>query len=164
MYPASPSLVIVDRIEGYLRGPGGSNSSGFHPGEQSCAAYLSALLCDTAIFLTEVLTQRCSSSAPCHLIASFLSEVDTGQTSGEAFATDPILCVLDRYFQVRCTLDLDKNYGATESGLQEVWHIYFSGTGITKASSSTDCENRPSRNQEWQLLIFTDGLMEFKVV
>uniref|UniRef100_A0A3Q3VXW0 SWIM-type zinc finger 7 associated protein 1 n=1 Tax=Mola mola TaxID=94237 RepID=A0A3Q3VXW0_MOLML len=101
MYPASPSLVIVDRIEGYLRGPGGSNSSGFHPGEQSCAAYLSALLCDTAIFLTEVLTQRCSSSAPCHLIASFLSEVDTGQTSGEAFATDPILCVLDRYFQVR---------------------------------------------------------------
>lgn len=154
----------MDRIEGYLRGSEGSNSSGFHPGEQSRAAYLSALLCDTAIFLTELLTQRCSSSGPCHLIASFLPEVDTGKTSGETFATDPMLCVLDRYFQARCTLDQDKRYAITESGLQEVWHIYLSGTGIKKASTSTDCDNRPCRNQEWQLLIFTNGLMEFKVV
>ncbi|XP_041812608.1 ATPase SWSAP1 isoform X2 [Chelmon rostratus] len=162
--PTPPSLIIVDRLEGYLRGPRDGSHSGFHPGEQSCAAHLSALLCDSAAFLTHLLKQRSSSSAPCRLIASFQSEGDTGQTSHEASATDPILDVLDRYFQVRCTLDRDRSYEAAAAGLQEAWHIYFSETAITEASSTKDHEDRPGVAQEWQLLIFPDGLMEFRLV
>lgn len=162
--PTPPSLIIVDRLEGYLCGRGGGSHSGFHPGEQSCAAHLSALLCDSAAFLTQLLKQRSSSSAPCRLIASFQSEADTGPADGEASATDPILHVLDRYFQVRCTLDRDRSYEAAAAGLQEVWHIYLSGTGITEASGTKDSEDRPGAAHEWQLLIFPDGLMEFKLV
>ncbi|XP_070780122.1 ATPase SWSAP1 [Enoplosus armatus] len=160
--PTPPSLIIVDRLEGYLRGPGGGSHSGFHPGEQSCAAHLSALLCDSAAFLTRLLKQRSSSSSPCRIIASFQSEVDTGNAGREG--GDPVLDVLDRYFQVRCTLDRDRSYEAAAAGLREVWHIYLSGTGITEASCTKDCEDRPGVGQEWQLLISPDGLMEFKLV
>lgn len=159
-----PSLIIVDGLEAYLRGPGGVSHSGFHPGEQSCAAHLSALLCDSSAFLTQLLNQRSSSSAPCRLIVSFQSEADTVNASGDAFTKDPILDVLDRYFQVRCTLDRDRSYEAAAAGLQEVWHIYLSGTGITGASSTKKCEDRPDVAQEWQLLIFPDGLMAFKMI
>uniref|UniRef100_A0A4W6EBY8 SWIM-type zinc finger 7 associated protein 1 n=1 Tax=Lates calcarifer TaxID=8187 RepID=A0A4W6EBY8_LATCA len=79
--PTPPSLIIVDRLESFLCGPGGGSHSGFHPGEQSCAAHLSALLCDTAAFLTQILEQRSTSSGPCRVIASFQSEVNTGQVS-----------------------------------------------------------------------------------
>lgn len=158
--PTPPSLIIVDGLEGFLCGPGGSSHSGFQPGEQSCAAHMSALLCDTAAFLTRVLEQRVSSSAPCRIITSYTSEVDTGESS----ATDPILDVLDRYFLVRCTLDQDRSYEAAAAGLQEVWNIYFSGTGITQSSGSKDSEERAGVAQEWQALIFPDGLMEFKSV
>ncbi|XP_030262877.1 ATPase SWSAP1 [Sparus aurata] len=159
-----PSLIIVDGLEAYLRGPGGVSHSRFHPGEQSCAAHLSALLCDSSAFLTQLLKQRSSSSAPCRLIVSFQSEADTVNASGDAFTKDPILDVLDRYFQVRCTLDRDRSYEAAAAGLQEVWHIYLSGTGITGASSTKECEDRPDVAQEWQLLIFPDGLMAFKMI
>ncbi|KAM9345927.1 ATPase SWSAP1 [Symphorus nematophorus] len=162
--PRPPSLIIVDRLEGYLCGPGGGSHSGFHAGEQSCAAHLSALLCDSAAFLTQLLKQRSSSLTPCRLIASFQSEVNSGHTGGDASATDPILDVLDRYFQVRCTLDRDSSYEAAAAGLQEVWHIYLSGTGITEASSTKDCEDRTGVAQDWQLEISPDGLMEFKLV
>ncbi|XP_045927916.1 ATPase SWSAP1 isoform X1 [Micropterus dolomieu] len=162
--PTPPSLIIVDRLEGYLCGTGGGSHSGFHPGEQSCAAHLSALLCDSAAFLTQILRQRTSSSGPCRVIASFQSEVETGHTAEEASATEPILDVLDRYFPVRCTLDRDRSYEATAAGLQEVWHLYLSGTGTTEASSAKDCEDTTGVAQEWQLLISPDGLMEFKSV
>ncbi|KAI3359354.1 hypothetical protein L3Q82_002857 [Scortum barcoo] len=99
--PTPPSLIIVDGLEGYLCGPEGGSHSGFHPGEQSCAAHLSALLCDSAAFLTQLLKQRTSSPAPCRLIASFHSEADSRPLAGEASSTDPILDVLDRYFQIR---------------------------------------------------------------
>ncbi|XP_049924988.1 ATPase SWSAP1 [Epinephelus moara] len=161
--PTPPSLIIVDRLEGYLCGPGGGSHSGLHPG-LSCAAHLSALLCDSAAFLTQLLKQRCSSLAPCRVIASFQSEVDSGQAGREASAMDPILDVLNRYFQVRCTLDRDRSYEAAAAGLQEVWNIYLSGTGITEASGTKGCEDRPALAQEWQLLISPDGSMEFKLV
>lgn len=151
--PSPPSLIIVDGLEAYLRGPGGVSHSGFHPGEQSCAAHLSALLCDSSAFL-----------APCRLIVSFQSDVDTVNASGDAFTKDPILDVLDRYFQVRCTLDRDRSYEAAAAGLQEVWRIYLSGTGITGASRTKECGDRPDVAQEWQLLIFPDGLMAFKMI
>ncbi|XP_039901664.1 ATPase SWSAP1 [Simochromis diagramma] len=159
--PTPPSLIIVDRLESFLSGPGGSSQSGFHPGERSCAAHIAALLCDTAAFLTQVLEQRGSSSAPCRIIASFLSEVNAG---GDPSGTDPILDVLDRYFQVRCTLDQDSGYEATAAAVQEVWHIYLSGRGFTDPSFTEDYNDRPGVAQEWKLFIFPDGLMEFKLV
>lgn len=158
--PTPPSLIIVDRLESFLSGPGGGSQSGFHPVEQSCTAHLAALLCDTAAFLTQVLEQRGSSSAPCRIIASFLSEVNTG---GDPSATDPILDVLNRYFQVRCTLDQDRSYQGAAAAAQEVWHVYFSGRGITDSSFTKDCGNSSGIAQEWQLLIFPDGFMEFKL-
>ncbi|KAM7372464.1 hypothetical protein PAMP_009628 [Pampus punctatissimus] len=158
--PTPPSLIIVDRLEGFLCAPAGNSHSGFHLGEQSCAAHLSALLCDTAAFLTQVLQQRAPSSAPCRIIASFQSERDTD--SGGLSAMDTILNVLDRYFEVRCTLDQDRSYEAAAAGLREMWHIYFSGTGITETSCTK--KDRPGIAREWQMFIFPDGSMEFKMV
>ncbi|XP_019965476.2 ATPase SWSAP1 [Paralichthys olivaceus] len=157
--PTPPSLIIVEGLEGFLFGSRGGSHRELHPGEQSCAAHLSALLCDTATFLTCVLERRSSSSGPCRIIASFQSEVD-----GEPSASDPILNVLDRYFQVRCTLDPDRGYEAAAAGLQQLWHIYLSGRGVTEASCSKDSEDRPAVAREWKLLIHPDGLMEFKTV
>lgn len=164
LYPSPPSLLIIDRLDGYLCGPGGGGTGGFHPGEQSLAAHLSALLCDSASFLSQLLKQRSFSAGPCRFIASFQSGVEFGKEDGEASNTDPILEVLDRYFQVRCTLDRDGSYEAAAAGLQEIWHIYFSGTQIPRAFFPKDSENRSSTDQEWQLLVFPDGLMEFKLV
>ncbi|MED6231895.1 hypothetical protein ATANTOWER_012868 [Ataeniobius toweri] len=157
--PSPPSLIIVDGLDGFLRDPVAGSHAGFHSGEESCAAHLSALLCDTAAFLTEVLEHRGSSSAPCRIIASFLLNVDSGQESRDSSATDPILVVLDRYFQARCTLDQDRSYEAAAAAAQEVWHIYLSGT-----KSPEDCEDGPALAQEWKLFTFPDGLMEFKLV
>ena len=163
-HTSPPSLIIVDGLEGFLFGSRGGSHRELHPGGQSCAAHLSALLCDTAAFLTRVLEQRSSSSGPCRIIASFQSEVDAGQTSREPPASDPVLDILDRYFQVRCTLDPDGGYEAAAAGLQEVWHVYLSGRGITEASPSKDCGDGPPGAREWKLWIFPDGLMEFKPV
>lgn len=128
-------------------------------GVQSCTSHLSALLCDTAAFFTGILEQRAPSSAPCRIIASFQSEVDIAQPS----TTDPILDVLVRYFEVQCTLEKDRSYEAVATGPQEVWHIYLSGSGITQASWTKDPEDMPDA-PVWRLLIFSDGLMEFKLV
>uniref|UniRef100_A0A3Q3Q0T7 SWIM-type zinc finger 7 associated protein 1 n=1 Tax=Monopterus albus TaxID=43700 RepID=A0A3Q3Q0T7_MONAL len=139
--PTPPSLIIVDRLESFLRAPG----------EQSCAAHLCALLCDTAAFLTHILGQQSSSAAPCRVLASFQSEVDPGQRGGEASATQPVLDVLDRYFLVRYTLDRDTGYEATAAGLQEIWHIYLSGSGVTEVSGAKDCEDTPAVAQDRSL-------------
>uniref|UniRef100_A0A3Q2P7X3 SWIM-type zinc finger 7 associated protein 1 n=1 Tax=Fundulus heteroclitus TaxID=8078 RepID=A0A3Q2P7X3_FUNHE len=146
--PSPPSLIIVDRLDGFLREPVAGSHAGFHSGPESSAAHLSALLCDTAAFLTGALEQRGSSSAPCRVIASFLSDVDSGQEGRDPSATDPILDVLDRYFQARCTLDQDRSYEAVAAAAQEVWHIYVSGT--------KDCEEGPALAQEWKLFSFPD--------
>ncbi|KAM4716966.1 ATPase SWSAP1 [Anableps anableps] len=157
--PSPPSLVIIDRLDGFLREPAVGSHVGFHSGEESRAAHLSALLCDTAAFLTEVLEKKGSGSSPCRVIGSFLSDVDSFQESRDSSAMDPILNVLDRYFQARCTLDQDRSYEAAAAAAQEAWHIYLSGTKIPE-----DCEEWPPLAQEWKLLIFPDGLMEFKLV
>lgn len=154
--PTPPSLIIVDRLEAYLCGPGDSRQAGFHLEHLSCAAHLSALLCDTAVFLT----RGSSSSAPCQLIASYLSEEDSGQAGGQTRA-DSVLDVLDRFFQARCTLTQDKSYEAEAAGLQEIWHIYISGTSDSNTESF---EDRKGEDQEWRLLISSSGLMEFKTV
>lgn len=148
-----PSLIIVDRLEAYLCGSGGSRQAGLHLEHLSCAAHLSALLCDTAVFLT----RGSSSAAPCQLIASYLSEEESGQTD----ATDSVLDVLDRFFQAHCTLTPDESYEAEAAGLQEIWHIYISETSDFNTER---CEDRKGEDQEWQLLISSGGLMEFKMV
>uniref|UniRef100_G3NTA1 SWIM-type zinc finger 7 associated protein 1 n=1 Tax=Gasterosteus aculeatus aculeatus TaxID=481459 RepID=G3NTA1_GASAC len=135
--PAPPSLIVVDGLEGFLceRGAG---LAGFHPGEQSVqAAHLSALLCDSAAFLTRVLRSRSPGADPCRVVASFQSPGDGGRAGGEASAADPTLEVLDRYFRVRCTLDRAGSYEAAAGGLHEVWDIYLSGTGMADASDTT---------------------------
>ncbi|XP_028454876.1 ATPase SWSAP1 [Perca flavescens] len=129
--PTPASLIIVDRLGGFLRGSGGGSHTGPLPGEPSRAAHLAALLCDSAAFLTRLLKQRRPSSAPCRVIASFQPERDVVRAGTEASATDPILDVLDRYFQVRCTLDRERSYESAAAGPQEVWHVYLSGTGLS---------------------------------
>ncbi|XP_076006247.1 ATPase SWSAP1 [Genypterus blacodes] len=164
MSPTAPSLIIVDGLEGYLRGAGDSSHTRSQSGELSCAAHVSSLLWDTAAFFTQVLEQRAPSLAPCRVIASFQPEVDTGQTSGEPSSPDPILDVLDRYFQVCCTLERDRSYGAVAAGLQEeVWHINLSAIREDSGPEAA-VDTQSAGAQEWELLIFPDGLMEFKVV
>uniref|UniRef100_A0A3B3YNQ1 SWIM-type zinc finger 7 associated protein 1 n=1 Tax=Poecilia mexicana TaxID=48701 RepID=A0A3B3YNQ1_9TELE len=158
-FPCPPSLIIIDRLDGFLRGAVASSHVGFHSGDESRAAHLAALLCDTAAFLTEILEKRGSSSAPCRAIASFLSDADSGQESRDPSATDSILDVLDRYFQARCTLDQDRSYEAAAAAAQEAWHVYLSGAKILD-----DLEDGPTLAQEWKLFIFPEGLMEFKLV
>lgn len=144
--PAPPALILVDGLEGFLRGPAGPGGPDL--GERSRAAHLSALLCDTAAFLTHLL--RPSRSDPCRVVASFRSAVD-------AAAEDPTLDVLDRYFPARCTLDRAGGYEAAAAGLREVWHVYLSGV--------REREDRPAAaTRERELLISLDGDMEFRSV
>lgn len=133
--PAPPSLIIVDGLDGFLCGPG-------RP-EAPRAAHLSALLCDTAAFLSRVLEGQ--TSGPCRLLVSFQSD------GGEPSVPDPTLDVLDRYFEVRCTLDQDGG-----ADLQQLWHVYLSGRGVSEDGGAAALDR--------QLLVFPDGLMEFKVV
>lgn len=162
--PTPPSLIIIDGLEGYLCSHVGGSNHGIYPREQSSAAHLAALLSDNAAYFLPLLKEYSLSSAPCRFITSFQSEVDFGQANGEASATDPILDVLDRYFQVRCTLDQYRIDEAAAAGLQEMWHIFLSGTGISQACCPKDCMDGQSVDQEWQLLIFSDGLLQFKLV
>lgn len=152
-----PSLIIIDRLEAYLCDSGGSEQVGSHPEHLSRAAHLSALLCDTMVFLT----QESCSSAPCQLIASYLSKEDTGQAGGQMRDTNSVLDVLDRFFQCHCSLTRDDSYEVEAAVLQEVWHICIWGTTDFNAGN---CEGKKSVGQEWKLLIFCDGLIEFKMV
>ncbi|KAJ0057937.1 hypothetical protein NL108_007156, partial [Boleophthalmus pectinirostris] len=158
-----PALIIVDGLEGYLCAPAPCTSSGLHTSEQSSAAHLSALLCDTASFFTQMLEKQGSDNAPCRLIASYHLQGNSEQKGGEVSA-DPVLDVLDRYFQLRCTLEKDRSYESTSGGLQQVWNIYLSHLGMTKTFCKKEGvegkEEQPV--QEWRLLLSPDGLMEFK--
>ncbi|CDQ81887.1 unnamed protein product [Oncorhynchus mykiss] len=155
---APPSLIIVDGLEGYLRGPG--VSGGLQQAEQSSAAHISALLYDTAAFLSQTLEERAASLAPCRVIASFQSEWE-GHAGGDS--SDPVLSVLDRYFQVRCTLDQDWNSAPAVAEPQDTWHVYLSGAGITEAPIAED-EEDSSLAREWRLVICPNRSMEFTMV
>uniref|UniRef100_A0A1A8FB46 SWIM-type zinc finger 7 associated protein 1 n=2 Tax=Nothobranchius korthausae TaxID=1143690 RepID=A0A1A8FB46_9TELE len=156
--PTPPSLIIVDRLEDFLSGSACSGHVGLHSAERLSAAHLSALLCDTSAFLTRVLQQKGSSSFPCCLIASFLSKEDSQLDSRDSSTSDPILDVVDRYFQVRCTLDQDRSYEAAAASAQEVWHIYLSGGEVLA------CDDGSPVGQEWKVFVYADGVMEFSLV
>uniref|UniRef100_A0AAZ3PU46 Uncharacterized protein n=1 Tax=Oncorhynchus tshawytscha TaxID=74940 RepID=A0AAZ3PU46_ONCTS len=153
---APPSLIIVDGLEGYLRGPG--VSGGLQLAEQSSAAHISALLYDTAAFLSQALEERAASLAPYRVIASFQSEWE-GHAGGDS--SDPVLSVLD--FQVRCSLDQDWNSAPAVAGPQDAWHVYLSGAGITEDPIAKD-EEDSSLARERRLVICPNRSMEFTMV
>lgn len=161
--PFTPALIIVDGLEGYLCSPTPSTSSGSHIGSQSSAAHLSALLCDMASFLSQMLEKQASNHAPCRLIASFQTHESTDQKGGEP-SSESILEVLDRYFLARCTLERNSNYDATSDRQMHFWNIYLSRLGITRTSCKNKDVEHPRAHtfQEWRLLLSPDGLMEFK--
>ncbi|XP_034151132.1 ATPase SWSAP1 isoform X4 [Esox lucius] len=156
---APTSLIIVDGLECYLRMPG--LSSGLQQAQLSSAAHVSALLFDTAAFLTQTLEERAASLAPCRVLASF-QPVGEGHARDPS-AQDPVISVLDRYFQVRCTLDRRWQPSPAAAGPQDMWHVCLCGVGITGAFLAEDEEN-PGRPQEWTLVIGADGSMEFTPV
>ncbi|CAB1341944.1 unnamed protein product [Coregonus sp. 'balchen'] len=95
-------------------------------------------------------------------MASFQSEWE-GHAGGDPSAPDPVLSVLDHYFQVRCTLDRDWNSSPAVAGPQDTWHVYLSGAGITEASLAKD-EEDSSLAREWRLVIRPNRSMEFTMV
>lgn len=154
-----PSLIIVDRLDVFLCGPGEGSHSRSHFGVQSCTSQLLALLNDTAAFFTQILEQRALSSGPCRIIASFQSE----DVNAQPATTDPIMDVLVRYFEVQGILEQDRSYETVATGPQEVWYIYLSERGFTQASWTKNPVDMQGV-AVWKLLIFPDGLMEFKLV
>ncbi|CAL9693555.1 unnamed protein product [Knipowitschia caucasica] len=157
-----PALIIVDGLEHYLCAPAAASSSAFNTSEQSSAAHLSALLCDTASFLTQRSKKQGSPHTLCRLVASFQPQGHTEPKGGESSAY-PVLDVLDRYFQVRCTLDQDSSYESTSGGLQQVWNIYLSCLGMKNTSHKDGAEKKEEHPfHEWRLLLLPDGLMEFE--
>uniref|UniRef100_A0A3B4BTF0 DNA recombination and repair protein Rad51-like C-terminal domain-containing protein n=1 Tax=Pygocentrus nattereri TaxID=42514 RepID=A0A3B4BTF0_PYGNA len=115
---ALPSLVIVDSLERYVCGPAAQNRP--QQETQSAAAHVVALLHDTAAFLT----QNLENEAQCRVIVSIQPEWK-GQGGCDQLVLDPILFVLERYLQVRCTLE--KLRIGEE---QNKWLLCLSGPGL----------------------------------
>lgn len=141
-----PSLIIVDDLERYIHG----SRSGPLQDDLSPVAHAAALLHDTAAFLTKVLHNKGDNQGPCRFIISFQAPCD----EGEAQAADLLLSVLERYLQVRCTLEEVVVDGETE---RKEWQVYLSST-------------RPSPDQQgggvqqWHLVMQSSGAVEFRPV
>lgn len=138
-----PSLIIVDSLDHYLLG----SRVGPLQDALSPVAHVAALLHDTAAFLTQILQKRADGQGLCRVMVSFESECE-GTRDSEVLAPELLLSVLDRYLQVRCTLEEVK--GDREAGQNE-WQVYL----------STMC---PSRVQQWHMLLQAGGVLEFSPV
>lgn len=141
-----PSLIIVDDLERYLHGPG----SGPLQDDLSPVAHVAALLHDTAAFLTQILHDRGENQGPCRFIVSFYPQCDGSETQ----AADLLLSVLERYLQVRCTLD--EVGGDGETGQKE-WRVYLSATRPLP-------DQRGVQAQQWCLVVQSSGAVEFRPV
>lgn len=140
-----PSLIIVDDLERYLHGSRGGPSQD----DLSAVAHVTALLHDTAAFLTRILQDRGENKGPCRFIVSFYPECDSSETQ----AAD-LLSVLERYMQVRCTLEEVRGDG--ETGRKE-WRVYLSGTRLLQ-------DGRGVQPQQWSLVVRSSGAVEFHPV
>ncbi|KAL1278755.1 hypothetical protein QQF64_025428 [Cirrhinus molitorella] len=138
-----PSLIIVDGLDLYLHG----SRVGPLQDDLSPVAHVAALLHDTAAFLTQILQNRADGQGLCRVMVSFQSESE-GSRDSEALAPELLLSVLDRYLQVRCTLEEVKGNG--EAGLNK-WQVYLSAM----------C---PSRVEQWHMLLQAGGALEFSPV
>lgn len=138
-----PSLIIVDGLDHYLYGSRvGPLQDGLSP-----VAHVAALLHDTAAFLSQILQNRSDGQGLCRVMVSCQSECE-GSRDSEALAPELLLSVLDRYLQVRCTLEEVKR--DKEAGLNE-WQVYL----------SVMC---PSLVQQWHMVLQAGGALEFRPV
>ncbi|XP_067227691.1 ATPase SWSAP1 [Chanodichthys erythropterus] len=136
---STPSLIIVDGLEKYLHGPQG----GLLQDDLGPVAHVAALLHDTAAFLTQIQQNRTDGQGLCRVMVSFQSECEGSRDSE---APDLLLSVLDRYLQVRCTLE--------EMAGQNEWQVYLSGT----------CPSLGDQGQQWHMVLQTGGAVEFRPV
>ncbi|MBN3305779.1 SWAP1 ATPase, partial [Amia calva] len=145
-----PNLVIVDGLDRYLCAEG----EGAGEQQQQVAAHLSALLHDTASFLSQVLTGACAETPadPCRRCQVIASYSLSGKGQGEAAIGDPTLSVVERYFPVGCTLDREH----PSAGAQE-WRASFSGSPCTVGRG-------PQLGQQWRLTFSPSGAMECSVI
>ncbi|XP_066498973.1 ATPase SWSAP1 [Hoplias malabaricus] len=97
---ALPRLVIVDGLERFVSGPSVQDRP--QQEAQSTVAHVVALLHDTVTFLTQNSEARAENLTQCRLIVSIQPERKS-QGGCDLLAPDPILLVLERYLQVRCT-------------------------------------------------------------
>lgn len=133
-----PSLIIVDGLDHYLRG----SRVGPLQDDLSPVAHVAALLHDTAAFLSQILQNRADGQGLCRVMVSFQSEGE-GSRDSDALAPELVLSVLDRYLQVRCTLEEVKRDGE--------WRVYL----------SVMC---PSLVQQWHMVLRAGGALEFRPV
>lgn len=138
-----PSLIIVDGLDHYLHG----SRVGPLQDDLSPVAHVVALLHDTAAFLSQILQNRSDGQGLCRVMVSCQSECE-GSRDSEALTPELLLSVLDRYLQVRCTLEEVKR--DKEAGLNE-WQVYL----------SVMC---PSLVQQWHMVLQAGGALEFRPV
>ncbi|KAF4115694.1 ATPase SWSAP1 [Onychostoma macrolepis] len=134
-----PSLIIVDSLDHFSHG----SRVGPLQDDLSPVAHVAALLHDTAAFLSQILQNRADGQSLCRIMVSFQSECEGSRDSEEL-----LLSVLDRYLQVRCTLEEVKR--DEEAGLNE-WQVYL----------SVMC---PSLVQQWHMVLRAGGALEFRPV
>ncbi len=132
-----PSLIIVDSLDHYLHG----SRVGPLQDDLSPVAHVAALLHDTAAFLSQILQTRSDGQGLCRVMVSCQSECE-GSRDSEALAPELLLSVLDRYLQVRCTLEEVK---------RDEWQVYL----------SVMC---PSLVQQWHMVLQAGGALEFRPV
>ncbi len=132
-----PSLIIVDGLDHYLHG----SRVGPLQDDLSPVAHVAALLHDTAAFLSQILQTRSDGQGLCRVMVSCQSECE-GSRDSEALAPELLLSVLDRYLQVRCTLEEVK---------RDEWQVHL----------SVMC---PSLVQQWHMVLQAGGALEFRPV
>uniref|UniRef100_A0A3B1K9E0 SWIM-type zinc finger 7 associated protein 1 n=1 Tax=Astyanax mexicanus TaxID=7994 RepID=A0A3B1K9E0_ASTMX len=139
-----PSLLIVDGLEQYVCGPAAQDRT---PQEaQSAAAHVVALLHDTAAFLTQKLGAR----SQCRVIVSFQPEWE-GQGGCPALVSDPILSVLERYLQVRCTTEKVRRGEEPNE-----WLFCLTGPGL-----QADGDGKSEERLQWRVVLKSNGTLDF---
>lgn len=145
---ALPSLIIVDGLEQYVSGHVAQDRP--QREAQSAAAHVVALLHDTAAFLTQKLNAQAENQAQCRVIVSIQPE-RKGQGGCDQLGSDPLLSILERYLQVRCTSEkVRRDEGPNE------WLLYLSGPELQVAGCDDAVEQL-----RWRAVLQPNGILEF---